>query len=112
MPNNQAPGPDGFTAEFYIELLPTLSALFHKLTAEIKEKSKLPSNINTANLRLFLKLSNLATVHYHSLMQILILSAKHWPLGLRKLLQIYCTLIRQGLSKVDNLPTIHKGFSI
>uniref|UniRef100_A0A669D815 Reverse transcriptase domain-containing protein n=1 Tax=Oreochromis niloticus TaxID=8128 RepID=A0A669D815_ORENI len=55
MPNNKAPGPDGFPAEFYKEFWTTLAPVFYRTLLEIKENGRLPSNMNSANINLLLK---------------------------------------------------------
>jgi len=55
MPNNKAPGPDGFPAEFYKHFWSILSPLFIRMINESKQKSKLPDNMNTATISLLLK---------------------------------------------------------
>uniref|UniRef100_A0A669EVM6 Reverse transcriptase domain-containing protein n=1 Tax=Oreochromis niloticus TaxID=8128 RepID=A0A669EVM6_ORENI len=55
MPNNKAPGPDGFPAEFYKEFWTILAPVFYRTLLEIKEKGRLPSNMNSANINLLLK---------------------------------------------------------
>lgn len=55
MPNNKAPGPDGFPAEFYKHFWSILSPLFIRMITESKQKSKLPDNMNTATISLLLK---------------------------------------------------------
>uniref|UniRef100_A0A669DGZ9 Reverse transcriptase domain-containing protein n=1 Tax=Oreochromis niloticus TaxID=8128 RepID=A0A669DGZ9_ORENI len=55
MPNNKAPGPDGFPAEFYKEFWTILAPVFHRMLQEIKENGRLPPNMNSANISLLLK---------------------------------------------------------
>ncbi len=55
MPNNKAPGPDGFPAEFYKQFWSTLSPLFIRMLSESQQKLKLPANMNTATISLLFK---------------------------------------------------------
>ena len=55
MPNNKSPGPNGFPAEFYKHFWNSQSPFFNRLTDEIKQKSKLPIDMNTATISLLLK---------------------------------------------------------
>ena len=55
MPNNKAPGPDGFPAEFYKEFWEQLAETFYKMVTFIKENQLLPPNMNSANIILLLK---------------------------------------------------------
>ncbi len=55
MPNNKAPGPDGYPAEFYKHFWSILSPLFIRMIIESKQKSKLPDNMNTATISLLVK---------------------------------------------------------
>ncbi len=55
MPNNKAPGPDGFSAEFYKQFWSTFSPLFIRMLSESQQKLKLPANMNTATISLLIK---------------------------------------------------------
>lgn len=55
MPNNKLPGPDGFPLGFYKHFWYIISPLFYKLTLEIKDKSKIPSHMNTSLISVLLK---------------------------------------------------------
>lgn len=55
MPNNRAPGPDGFPAEFYKHFWPIIAPLFNWMIPETKQNSKFPTNMNTAMTSLLLK---------------------------------------------------------
>lgn len=55
MPNNKAPGPDGFPAEFYKHFWSILSTLFNKIITEIQQNSRFPPNMNAASISLLLK---------------------------------------------------------
>lgn len=55
MPNNKAPGPDGFPAEFYKQFWSILSPLFMRMISESKQNSKLPASTITATISLLLK---------------------------------------------------------
>lgn len=55
MPNNKAPGPDGYPPEFYKHFWPLLSPLFIRTVNEIKNTSQIPSHMNTAAITVFLK---------------------------------------------------------
>ena len=55
MPNNKAPGPDGYPVEFYKEFWTTLAPTFYKMLLEIKENQKIPPNMNLANITVLLK---------------------------------------------------------
>uniref|UniRef100_A0A672F570 Reverse transcriptase domain-containing protein n=1 Tax=Salarias fasciatus TaxID=181472 RepID=A0A672F570_SALFA len=55
MPNNKAPGPDGFPAEFYKHFWSILAPLFQNMLSEIQQNSRFPSNLNTASISLLLK---------------------------------------------------------
>lgn len=52
IPNNKAPGPDGFPAEFLKHFWDILSPLFNRMIGEIKSKGKIPSHMNLALIRL------------------------------------------------------------
>lgn len=52
---NKAPGPEGFPAEFYKHLCPTLSPLFTRATSEIKLNSTFLTHMNTALISLLPK---------------------------------------------------------
>ena len=51
MPNNEAPGTDGFPAEFYKHIWPILAPLFNRLITEVKQNSVLPAIMNTATIK-------------------------------------------------------------
>uniref|UniRef100_A0A3Q2ZER1 Reverse transcriptase domain-containing protein n=1 Tax=Kryptolebias marmoratus TaxID=37003 RepID=A0A3Q2ZER1_KRYMA len=55
MPNNKSPGPDGFPAEFYKEFWIILEPVFYRMLCESKEKGRLPTHMNLANISLLLK---------------------------------------------------------
>lgn len=55
MPNNKAPGPDGFPAEFFKHFWLTISTLFIRMALEIKHNSKIPPHMNTALISVLLK---------------------------------------------------------
>lgn len=55
MPNNKAPGPDCFPAEFYKHFWSILASLFIQMTNESKLNSKLPTTSNMATILLLLK---------------------------------------------------------
>ena len=55
MPNNKAPGPDGFPAEFYKHFWPSLAPLFIRAIIEIKQNSRFPVHMNTALISLLPK---------------------------------------------------------
>lgn len=55
MPNNKAPGPDGFPAEFYKNFWSILAPLFIRMITESKHNSRLPATSNTASVSLLLK---------------------------------------------------------
>lgn len=48
IPNDEAPGPDGFPAEFYKHFWPILESLFYQLTSEIQDG--LPASFNMATI--------------------------------------------------------------
>lgn len=54
MPNNKAPGPDGFPAEFYKEFWNILAPTFYKMLQETKENGRIPPNMNSAYINLLL----------------------------------------------------------
>ena len=55
MPNNKAPGPDGFPAEFYKHFWSILAPLYIRTITEIKQNSKFPVHMNTALISLLPK---------------------------------------------------------
>lgn len=55
MPNNKAPGPEGFPAKFYKHFWSTLSPLLFRMLSESQQKLKLPISMNTATISLLLK---------------------------------------------------------
>lgn len=55
MPNNKAPGPDGYPPEFYKHFWSLLSPLFFRTVIEIKNTSQIPPHMNTAAITLLLK---------------------------------------------------------
>ncbi len=55
MPNNKSPGPDDFPANFYKYFWNVLSPVFYRSISEIKQQSKLPSEMNTTTITLLLK---------------------------------------------------------
>ena len=55
MPNNKSPGPDGFSAEFCKDFWNILAPIFIQLTIDIKQKSKLPKEMNTTLISFILK---------------------------------------------------------
>ena len=55
MPNNEAPGPDGFPAEFYKHFWASLAPLFIRAIIEIKQNSRFPVHMNTALISLLPK---------------------------------------------------------
>ena len=55
MPNNKAPGPDGFPAEFFREFWTELAPIFHKMVVQAKEAGRLSSSMNSANIILLQK---------------------------------------------------------
>lgn len=50
MTNRKAPGPDGLPTKFYKEFWTTLERMFVRMVCYIKESSKLPSDMNSANI--------------------------------------------------------------
>lgn len=54
MPNNKAPGPEGFSSEFLKHFWQILNPLFSKMTAKIKNKGQLPTQMNTAAIKVLL----------------------------------------------------------
>ena len=55
MLNNKSPGPDGFPAEFYRHFWNVLATIFIRLSAEIKQKSTFPTEMNIAMISEILK---------------------------------------------------------
>uniref|UniRef100_A0A3P9M3I3 Reverse transcriptase domain-containing protein n=1 Tax=Oryzias latipes TaxID=8090 RepID=A0A3P9M3I3_ORYLA len=55
MPNNKAPGTEGFQAEFYKEFLDVLAPVFYRIVIFVKDHQSLPANLNSANIILLLK---------------------------------------------------------
>ena len=55
MPNNKAPGPDGYPPEFYKHFWSLLSPLFLRTVMEIKRTSQIPQHMNTAAITILLK---------------------------------------------------------
>lgn len=55
MPNNKAPGPDGFPIEFYKHFWAIIAPLFNRMIKEIKQNSGFPENMNIATISLLLK---------------------------------------------------------
>jgi len=55
MPNNKAPGPDGFPTEFYKEFWDILAPTFHRMLQETQDNGKFPVNMNSATISLLLK---------------------------------------------------------
>ncbi|KAJ0032063.1 hypothetical protein NQD34_002144 [Periophthalmus magnuspinnatus] len=55
MPNNKAPGPDGYPPEFYKHFWNLLSPLFNRTVTEIKNTSQIPLHMNTAAITILLK---------------------------------------------------------
>lgn len=55
IPNNKAPGPDGFPAEFYKHFWTTISPLFLRMIDELTISSKIPPTLNSAMITLLLK---------------------------------------------------------
>lgn len=55
MPNNIAPGLDGFAAEFYQHFWDMLSPIYLKCIQGIKQTGIIPCNLNTAAITVLLK---------------------------------------------------------
>uniref|UniRef100_A0A3Q0RT11 Uncharacterized protein n=1 Tax=Amphilophus citrinellus TaxID=61819 RepID=A0A3Q0RT11_AMPCI len=55
LPDNKAPGPDGFPAEFYKEFWSVLKPSFLRMVAQIQNNHTISPNMNSANISLLLK---------------------------------------------------------
>ena len=64
MPNNKAPGSDGYPAKFYKHLWDTISPLFFRMLAEIKATSHIPPHVNSALISVLLKPNKDPTLFY------------------------------------------------
>nr|XP_057934911.1 F-box only protein 8 isoform X1 [Doryrhamphus excisus] len=90
MPNNKAPGPDGFPAEFYKTFWSLLAPVFFKMVQEIKENARLPPYMNSATISLLLKSEKDPT-----------LPSSYRPISLINAdLKIICKVLARRLEKV------------
>uniref|UniRef100_A0AAR2IMM0 Reverse transcriptase domain-containing protein n=1 Tax=Pygocentrus nattereri TaxID=42514 RepID=A0AAR2IMM0_PYGNA len=90
LPNNKAPGPDGFPAEFYKEFWPVLEPTFFRMVTQIKNNHTISPNMNSANISLLLKPGKDPT-----------LPSSYRPISLINVdLKIICKVLARRLEKI------------